>query len=554
MTVITVQYDGGSSGSGPLTFGQDNMILCIRRDDPDQINKQAVWPVPPGAGLPEVLAVLRQLAERHESLRTRFPSDGPGGGTRQVVHAAGSFRVTLVEAGPEGELDALADELARKDRPAAFDLAADFPIRYTLLTRDGRPVRLAVVVCHSAADGAATSRLFEEWYTLLSGGELAPPSAPTPLEVAESERTPVGRRRATASLRHWEKILRTSPQAVFADSGITGPPGRVATLAIRSPSAAAALAAAAQRTGASPSSVLLGIFAALVAHRAAQPKLVIAALSANRHRSQLVGYVGTLAQDALLAVDTAAENLDEVIGRTKAAALAGYWHSTFDATRIWELIEDVAHLRGSRWARQVVVNDLSMTIPDAAAQARPMPYTDPELSWYPEEEVPIRVMLNIWRVKDCVELSLHTCPQVFDRVDSERLARGLLTLVEAAAAGPVALDRLTALTGLAPGVRDGEWESVDGSWIDLAAVRELLTHALGARVRPRVAVENGRLTARLDAGPTALTPAGVHLAVLAALSERQTAMAPQYYVIDGAVPAEGSGRDGGVTDWQALLG
>ncbi|KQV12073.1 hypothetical protein [Kitasatospora sp. Root107] len=107
MTVITVQYDGGSSGSGPLTFGQDNMILCIRRDDPDQINKQAVWPVPPGAGLPEVLAVLRQLAERHESLRTRFPSDGPGGGTRQVVHAAGSFRVTLVEAGPEGELDAL---------------------------------------------------------------------------------------------------------------------------------------------------------------------------------------------------------------------------------------------------------------------------------------------------------------------------------------------------------------------------------------------------------------------------------------------------------------
>ncbi|GAA1157362.1 hypothetical protein F4556_000187 [Kitasatospora gansuensis] len=553
MTVITVQYDGGSSGSGPLTFGQDNMILCIRRDDPDQINKHAVWPIPLGTGLPEVLAVLRQLAERHESLRTRFPSDGPGGPTRQEVHAAGSFRVTLVEAGPDSELDALADELARKDRPVGFDLAADFPIRYTLLTRDGRPVRLAVVVCHSGADGAATSRLFEEWYTLLSGGELGPIGAPTPLEVAQSERTPVGRRRATASLRHWEKILRTSPQAVFADSGITGPPGRLATLAIRSPSAAAALAAAAQRTGASPSSVLLGIFAALVGHRAAQPRLVIAALSANRHRSQLANHVGTLAQDALLAVDTGAADLDEVIGRTKAAALAGYWHSTFDATLIWQLIEDVAHLRGSRWARQVVVNDLSMTIPDAAAQARPMPYTDPELSWYPDEEVPVRVMLNIWRVRDCVELSLHTCPQVFDRADSERLARGLLTLVEAAADGPVPLDGLTDLTGLAPGVRDGEWASVDGSWIDLAAVRELLTHALGADTRPTVTVEQGRLTARLDSGERALTPAGAHLAVLAALSERQTAMAPQYYVIDGAVPAEGSGRDGGVTDWQARL-
>lgn len=168
--------------------------------------------------------------------------------------------------------------------------------------------------------------------------------------------------------------------------------------------------------------------------------------------------------------------------------------------------------------------------------------------------MPVRVMLNIWRVRDCVELSLHTCPQVFDRADSERLARGLLTLVEAAANGPVALDGLTGLTGLEPGVRDGEWESVDGSWIDLAAVRELLTATLGAETRPVVTVADGRLTARLDAGTSALTPAEAHRAVLAGLSGRQTAMAPHHYVIDGAVPAEGSGRDGGVTDWQALLG
>ncbi|MGW4649955.1 condensation domain-containing protein [Kitasatospora sp. NPDC004289] len=540
MSVVTVRYDGGSTGEGPVTLGQANMILCIRRDDPDQINKHAVWPVPPGATVPEVLTTLRRLAERHESLRTTFAVDG-----RQAVHAAGSFEVTLTEAAPEDQLDVRADELARLDRPRPFDLAVDFPLRFTLLTRDGKPTRLAVVVCHTGADGAATSVLFEEWFTLLSGAELPPVSAPTPLEIAAAEHSAAGRRRTTASLKHWEKILLTSPAAVFADSGLTGPAEQLATLAIRSRAAAESLDAACHRTGASPSSVLLGVFAALVAHIADQPRLALAALSANRHRAQLATHIGTLAQDALIAVDARADGLDEVIGRTKAAAFAGYWHSTLDAPRIWELVEDAAHQRGARWNRQVVVNDLSLTIPEAAARSRPVPSAEPELSWYPDEPVPVRLMMNIWRVREVVEISLHTCPQVLDRQESELFARGLLKLVAAVAEGPVELSRLTELTGLAPRKRVGEWEEVDGSWIDLAAVRTLLAEALGPGVTATVAVREGRLTAWIDPGERPLTPAKVHRAVVAALPGRETAMAPQHYVVHGAVPAEGSGRDGG---------
>ncbi|MFJ8039300.1 condensation domain-containing protein [Kitasatospora sp. NPDC096147] len=540
MTVVTVRYDGTSTGEGPVTLGQANMILCIRRDDPDQINKHAVWPVPPGATVPEALGALRRLAERHESLRTTFAVDG-----RQAVHAAGSFEVTLVEAGPDDQLDAKADELARLDRPRPFDLAADFPLRFTLLTQDGQPARLAVVVCHTSADGAATSILFEEWYTLLSGAELAALSAPTPLEIAEAEHSAAGRRRTAASLKHWEKILLTSPAAVFADSGLTGPADQLATLAIRSQEAARQLEAACARTGASHSSVLLGVFAALVAHRADQPQLAMAALSANRHRAQLATHVGTLAQDALIALDAGVGDLDELIGRTKAAAFAGYWHSTLDAPRIWELVEDAAHQRGARWNRQVVVNDLSLTVPEAAARARPLPTAEPELSWYPDEPVPVRVMMNIWRVSEVVEISLHTCPQVLDRQESELFACGLLKLVAAVAEGPVELSRLTELTGLERRVRVGEWEEVDGSRIDLAAVRTLLADALGADLAAEVAVRDGRLTAWLDAGDRPLTPAKVHRAVVAALPGRETAMAPQYYVLRGAAPAEGSGRETG---------
>ncbi|MFE3110015.1 condensation domain-containing protein [Kitasatospora indigofera] len=481
---ITVRYSAEGGGSGPLTMGQDNMIRCIRRDDPEQINKEAVWPVPAGTDLPAALAALRTLAERHASLRTVFPSGPDGFPARQEVRGEGEFTVRVVEAGPLGEreLDRLADDLARADNAVPFDLAADFPLRCTLVTAEDRPVRMPVVVCHSGADGAATALLIQEWLLLAAGKELPPATARTPLEVAAFESSALGRRRAIASLRHWERILRTGPQAVFADSRITGPPDVVSTLILRSREAAEHLAAASLRTGASPSVVLLAAFAALVAHRADQPRLVIAALSANRHRPVMADHIGTLAQDAFMAVDTGLRDLDEVIGHTKAASLAGYWHSTFDAEQIWRMIDDIAHLRGSRYARHVVVNDLSLTIPESASDARPPAVADPEISWFPDQRVPVRLMFNILRVNGSLELALLACPQVLDRTEIEEFARGLLAVVRAAATGPVPLAGLDALTTVRPGVREGDWHEVDGSWIDLDAVRQLLADVLGAGV------------------------------------------------------------------------
>ncbi|QMU76574.1 hypothetical protein GXW83_13305 [Streptacidiphilus sp. PB12-B1b] len=589
-TRITIRYDGGTSGTGPLTFGQDNMIRCIRQDQPDQINKQGTWPVPDTADLPAALAALRTLAERHQTLRTVFPAapDDPGGfPVRQEVRAEGEFTVEAIETDltDDLELDLLADELGRASNALPFDLAVDFPLRCTLLTRRGQLLRLIVAVCHAAADGAATALLVQEWALLAAGKELPPVSSRTPLQVAEAERTRQGLRRARTSLRHWERILRTGPHAVFADSRLTGPPSPVSVLIARSRTGAEALDAASRRTGATPSTVLLAAFAALAAYRAAQPGLVIAALSANRHRPGLADHVGTIAQDGLLSLDAGAADLDELIGRTKAASMAGFLNSTFDAEKIWQMIEDTAHLRGARFARHIVVNDLSLTIPDEVFEARPAPTADPEISWFPDEPVPARLMFNILRVPGRLEFALLSCPQVLDRAEAEEFVRGLLAIVRQAAHGPVPLAGLGGLTRLSPGVRAGDWQQHDNSWIDLDAVRALLAGALGGVTGgSRVRIEGGRLVARIAYHAAAgagedpeLIPQRVHRAVMAALPQHETAMAPQHYLIHGRadpggrppgppepsepsddwerlpVLAEGSGRDPGVPDWQALL-
>ncbi|MHA6764984.1 condensation domain-containing protein [Streptacidiphilus sp. PAMC 29251] len=564
---ITVRYSGGTSASGPLTLGQDNMIRCILRDDPEQINKQTVWSVPDGADLPQVLASLRTLAERHASLRTVFPPGPEGFPGWQEVRAEGEFQVTTVESGPldDDELYSFTEELGRVDLTRGFDLAEDFPLRFTLVTREGKPALMAVVVSHAGADGASTALLVQEWQALAAGKELPPFSGKTPIDVAAAEGSALGRRRAKTSLRHWERVLRTSPQAVFADSRISGPPDTHSILFLRSRNAAVDLETASQRTGATPSTVLLAAFAALVAHRANQPDLVIAALSANRHRPGMADYIGTLAQDAFLAVDAGVTDLDKLIGRTKAASLAGYWHSTFDADQVWRMIDDIAHLRGARYARHVVVNDLSLTIPESAMEERPPAQSDPEISWFPDERVPTRLMFNILRVGGSLEIVMMACPQVLDRTEAEQFAHGLLALVKAAADGPLPLAEIGRLTGIEPGVRQGDWQVIGGSWIDLDAVRTLLGAALGPDVRSQVAVDDGRLVAHLVSDAAPLDPLELHRTVVAALPGRDTAMAPQHYVVHRGDPdapggwdalpvvTEGDGRDAGVTDWETLL-
>ncbi|MFE7588499.1 condensation domain-containing protein [Kitasatospora sp. NPDC057512] len=556
---ITVRYAAEGGGSGPLTRGQDNMVLCIRRDAPEGINRDSVWPVPDGVSVPAGLVALRLLVERHESLRTSFPAgSGPDGfPDRQVVHRNGRFAVTVVEAGgrSDAELDVLAAELGRADVAVPVPLDAPPRVRFTMVAAGERLLRLVAVVCHAGADGAATAVLIQDWHALAAGKELPPVTAPTPLQVAVAEQSAQGRRRAAAALRHWARILTTGPQVVFADARITGPPGGHGALLVRSRTAADHLAAVCRRTGASPSVVLLAAFAALVAHRSGRRELVLSALSANRQRAALIDHVGTLAQDALILLDTGAADLDQLIGRAKSASLSAYWHSTLDAQQVWQLVDDAAHLRGARFSRQVVVNDLSLTIPAAVADAQPASAVDPELTVLPAPPLPVRLMFTILRITGSLDFALVACPQVLDPEEAEGFARALPALLAAAAEGPVLLSDLPAVLGPPGGGRSGEWRLIDGAWIDLRAVRELLRTALGEH---RLSEEEGKLVVELATGDPSFGPVEAHRAVVAALPGRDTAMAPHHYVVRHTAPAgerteAGSGRDPAVVARLSVL-
>lgn len=567
---VTIAYHGQSSGSGPLSLGQDNMMRCTIENEPADINKQGSWPVPEGTTLDQVISALRSLAERHEALRTVYPyPEGGGRPVEQVVLAEGEFDLDIIETDRDPLVEV--DEIGRRKRAIRFDVAREFPLRLTLVTVGGVPKGLSAVICHAAADGAATALLVTEWLELVSGRSLPPYTGPTPRQVALDERSPAGLRRTKSSLQHWERILGTGPHAIFADARLGPSDGTHTSLVVHSVKAAEALEAISARLSASTSTIIMAAYAALAAVRAGRDDVVIAALSANRHRRALAGYVGTVAQDALIALRTDAADFDELIGRAGGAGMTAYWHSSFDSAEIWRLIDEIGARRGARFARHLVLNDLSTTVPEALLRDVPAPPEDPQVIQLPVEPIPTRLMLNVWRLRGCVSITLHADRQLFTEQEAEDFARGLLRLIQEAAERTVPLAELSALTGIEPGPRPGEWRLLDSAWVDLAAVRELLAIALDKRP-VRLEESDGKLVAHVGDDDRPLTPHEAHDALVDVLFYRrrgsepglgadeqkvlvgsagsgwETTIAPHRYVIhrgtpDGPVLAEGAGRD-----------
>ncbi|MER7852376.1 condensation domain-containing protein [Streptomyces bacillaris] len=480
---LTVAYTGGEERRGPITMGQANMIRCILRDDPTHINIHDVWPVPGGTSPEAVTDALRTLAVRHEGLRTTFPHPPGTAPVDQVVAAEGTFTVTVLDHTElPGEPAEYAESVARAARAGRFALEREFPVRITLLTVAGRPAYLALAFSHAVADGSAMAILREEFTELLAGKELPDLASLPPVDLAAVEASPAGLRKSEASLRYWERIIRTGPQEMFAE-----PRGRrpgtneeARQLTLRSRRGGRALAGAASRTGHPEATVLMAAWCALVAHRAGQDSCVTAVPSANRFHPRVARSVTTASQDALLHLDVRVETFDALVARTWGAVLNAYRHSQFDSVRLWEMIGRVTAERGSHFGRDVVFNDVSaLPAPLLGTDAQEGDGAEHELVWGPPQALPTRLLAFTYRTAPQLHISLWAAPSLFAPEEAEGFLSGLVLLLEAAAAGDVPMGTLTEVTGVRPAERGPDWLRLDGCWVSPDAVRETLGRAVG---------------------------------------------------------------------------
>jgi len=551
--VLPVRYQGHRTGAGPLTFGQHNTLKWVGQEA-DAFSAVIHWVLvlPDGVTLADIAAAFAVLMARHEALRTSYTAD------RQQVHDIGELpievhRLTAAELALAD--DAIAESLVAGLRGEGVDFTSGLPLRVAVGV-DGDVPRVAVVVYSHVAVDFASMVLIGSQFTALaadpavrevgSGGHQ-------PLDQAAVEESVRGRKAAEAALRYWESHLRTAPQSMYPVPPPSVPGEGLRTGILVSRAAGLALGHISARTRTGRQVVLLAAVCAVLAQRTGIRRCVFASVSGNRFRLRLREYVGSLAQDGLLALDVAEPTFDELVARAAKATLAANTNSVFDATRLWRIIDQVGHERGTSFTRDFSLNDMSthfgLTDESGAIGAvgdvgAALPET--QVHWMESARFPVVLMCNPAKLAPELMLGLTSDTRYVDEAEVATLLRGVEGLLVAAAGGNLPLARVGEVSGVAPVVRDEDWVCVDGCWVRLSAVRRLVRDAL----RTQALVVGPPLVAYLTATAGISTAAAAHAACMAVLAEpgRHTAMAPGHYVLcDGVPEVPGEERS-----WRAL--
>jgi amino acid adenylation domain-containing protein len=293
----------------------------------------------------------RDVIDRHEVLRTRFPDVG-GEPYQQILKTEETGWRLAAETVPAADLVRAVEGAGR----VAFDLARDIPIRATLLRTAGRSV-LVVTVHHIAGDGwsmRSLSRDLVSAYRSRVRGE-APEWPPLPVryadyalwqqEVLGSEEDPDSR--VSSQLAYWRRTLDGLPEELDLPADRPRPPvaghqGRVAALEIDG-TGHAALADLARSADATVFMVLLAALAVLLARSGAGTDVPVGTVADGRDDEQLDDLVGFFVNTLVLRVDlTGDPTFAELLRRVREVALDGFAHQDVPFER---LVEELAPSR-----------------------------------------------------------------------------------------------------------------------------------------------------------------------------------------------------------------
>lgn len=445
---VAVAFAGlDGAGTEPLTWGQWSLWEAMVRHG-SWMPLGGARPLAPGTTVQDVADELRHLVTRYPSMRTRLRFDA-GPEPRQEVAGAGEVFLEVHDAPDGADPAATAAAVAAHHRHAPFDLAAHWPVRMSVVRHRGTPTHLVAVICHLATDAAGARTMLRE----VAAKERSPLRGLQPLEQARWQRSPAGRLQDDRAHRHHERLLAAIvPRPLPAAPPPPGP--RYWTGELRSRALRPAVRAVARRTGATPTTVLLALYAAALARATAVNPVVVRPMVGNRFRPGLADVVCMLSQLGLCTLDLAGATLDEAVDRTRRATLGAYKYGYYDPRRFAALLDRATRERPGLDV-SCVFNDRRDEAPDAADAADDTPAPTAEqlraartgtaFRWAERTDRPSeRLFLNVEDEPEGVLLSFTADVRLLPPDRFEPLLRDVEGLAVAAA-----LDG-TAATGVSP--------------------------------------------------------------------------------------------------------
>ncbi|WP_051852243.1 non-ribosomal peptide synthetase [Streptomyces aureocirculatus] len=323
----------------PLSFAQQRLWFLHQYEGPSPTYNMAfVLRMDGELDVDALESALHDVIARHETLRTVFP-EGADGRPRQHVLAPERARPPLTVRAVPG-----ADEAARAVAEGArhtFDLAADVPVRPSLLRTGDDTHILALVIHHIAGDGWSVAPLARDLataYTARTGG-AAPAWEPLPVSYADYtlwQRELLGEPGDPDSLfseqyAYWAEQLAGLPETTTLPGDRPRPAvldysGDVLTGSF-GPEIHRGVVALARSADATPFMVLQATMAALLTRLGVGDDIAIGSGIAGRTDESLTDLVGLFVNTLVLRTDTSGDpTFAELLTQVRTSSLAAYTH------------------------------------------------------------------------------------------------------------------------------------------------------------------------------------------------------------------------------------
>ncbi|MBB5916260.1 amino acid adenylation domain-containing protein [Nocardia transvalensis] len=391
---------------------------------------------------------LRDVVERHESLRTVFP-DGPDGPHQVILlNSEVALDLPITTVSPEA-----AEFRLRELAGAGFDVTAEPPLRAELLLTGPDEYVLGVVVHHIAADGRSLSPLAADVaaaYAARRDG-VTPSWQPLPVQYADYsmwQREVLGdeddpRSVAAVQAGYWLDRLADLPDRLDLPADRPRPAvasQRGASVALRVDAALhAALVGLARRTETSVFMVAHAALAALLARLGGTGDVCVGTPIAGRTDAQLDPLVGMFAGTLALRtrVDGAARFTD-LLAAVRESDLDAFAHNDIPFERVVELLNPV------RSTAHHPLFQVVLSVHDSVPEVLPLPGLEAVAQ-------AVETGISMWdleftlterytgdRAPDGIELRLTYATDLFDPESAERIAERFVGLLSSVTEDPAA--------------------------------------------------------------------------------------------------------------------
>ncbi len=422
-------------GALPLTFAQQRLWFLHQLDPGSAAYHMAgVLELEGAVNVPALEGALREIARRHEALRTTFTLAGES--PVQVIAAEPELELPVVD------LSSLADplrgaEVRRIETAEArrgFDLGRGPLLRVRLLRLGPEEHRLAVVMHHIVADGWSLGVMLRELGQLY----LRSPALPElPVQVADYavwQRRWLDGEALRSRLAWWQgELAGADPSLPLpTDRRPVGTVSNSAALRFRlSPTLTQGLEALSRTRGATLFMTLLAGWNALLYRYSGQRDLSVGSPVANRDRTEIEGLIGFFVNTLVLRTSLdGAETFGDLLGRVRESTLGAYDHQDLPFEKL------VEELRPDRGAVPTPLFQVFLALQNAPTPRLDLPGLTARLEPVEIGTPKTDLALDFQREGEELAGSLEYGTDLFDAATIARLARHLERLLAGASADP----------------------------------------------------------------------------------------------------------------------